>query len=342
MSRRDTWTGLAPTARIVTAMTDRSDRFRGCLLGGALGDALGAPVEFDATDAILARFGPGGVDRLVPAYGILGAVTDDTQMAMATADGLLRARRGEADGDAVAAVRLAYLDWYAAQTGHPPSDRPLYGEPWMRASRAPGTTCLSALGAGAHGAVAHPINTSKGCGGVMRVAPVGLACDEPFRVGAAVAALTHGHPSGYLPAGVLAALVASLVHDGASLREAVPAARAELVRWPGHEETAAALDAAVMCASQGRPQPEDLERLGGGWTGEEALAIALGCALACGDDVRGALTAAVTHSGDSDSTGAICGNLLGAAFGVAALPGDWLADLEGAATITHLADELAS
>lgn len=63
------------------------DRYQGCLLGGAVGDALGAPLEFMRRSEILQAFGPKGITDLVPAYGKLGAITDDTQMTLFTAEG---------------------------------------------------------------------------------------------------------------------------------------------------------------------------------------------------------------------------------------------------------------
>jgi ADP-ribosylglycohydrolase len=68
-----------------------SNRCRGCLLGGAVGDALGAPVEFMSHSQIVSRFGPHGIRDFAPAYGRTGAITDDTQMTLFTAEGLRRA-----------------------------------------------------------------------------------------------------------------------------------------------------------------------------------------------------------------------------------------------------------
>jgi ADP-ribosyl-[dinitrogen reductase] hydrolase len=75
----------------MTTEPNRLDRIRGCLLGGAVGDALGAPVEFMSTDEIRAAFGPDGIEEFAFAYGRRGAVTDDTQMTLFTAEGLIRA-----------------------------------------------------------------------------------------------------------------------------------------------------------------------------------------------------------------------------------------------------------
>ncbi len=62
--------------------TDMRKRFHGCLIGGAVGDALGAPVEFMGHSEIVRRFGSGGIRDFVPAYGRAGVITDDTQDAV--------------------------------------------------------------------------------------------------------------------------------------------------------------------------------------------------------------------------------------------------------------------
>lgn len=89
--------------------------------------------------------------------------------------------------------------------------------------RAPGNSCLSALRSGRKGTMDNPVNNSKGCGGVMRMAPVGLACkdaEKAFQIGCQCAAITHGHPTGYLAAGTLAALISRIISDD-SLTEAI-------------------------------------------------------------------------------------------------------------------------
>lgn len=330
-------------------MTPRS-RYRGCLLAGAVGDALGAPVEFWSLARIREACGPEGVTGYLPLGGRRGLVTDDTQMTLFTAEGLVRAHeRGRTKGivHVPEMVHDAYLRWLQTQgerSAHPRFGRPARGGlidvPAMHARRAPGNTCLSALRGAEMGRPDRPLNDSKGCGGVMRAAPVGLSwVEDPFRIGCEISALTHGHPSGWLTAGVLARLIRDLV-DGAGLDGALDHAVAELRSWPGNDETLAAIEAARRLARTAAPVPETVERLGGGWVAEEALAIALFCALAHPDDLRAALRLAVTHSGDSDSTGALTGNLLGAHLGDSALPADWLAPLELRAEITALADTL--
>jgi len=325
-----------------------TSRFRGCLLGGAVGDALGAPVEFLSLAEIRERFGPAGIAEFAPAFGLLGAITDDTQMTLFTAEGLLRATvRWEDRGicHVPSVVRLAYLRWLMTQgfSPHPSqtvmADGWLSGIPALKSRRAPGRTCVTALESERFGTVEGPLNQSKGCGGVMRMAPVGLVANDPFRLGCDLAALTHGHPSGFLAAGCLARLIFGLVR-GASLTEALAAARAELVTRPDHAEVEQALAAAVAAAASGPQSAEAVERLGAGWVAEEALAIAVYCSLVHQGDFAAGVRLAVNHGGDSDSTGAIAGNILGTLLGVEAIPAGWLASLELRDEITELADDL--
>ncbi len=330
-------------------------RFLGCLLGGAVGDALGAPVEFMKRPEILARFGRSGLRCYAPAYGGLGRITDDTQMTLFTAEGLLRGWvRGRLKGttDYPTVTAFAYLRWLHTQGERPHASLPtvepgwLIGRSALHSRRGPGNTCLSALRA-----VRTPgmpaDNGSKGCGGVMRVAPVGLfgwalrdraTPSEVFRLASDLAALTHGHPTGSLAAGVLAVLVMALV-DGATLEDALAASKTCLRQERGHEETLHALERAEQLSESGMPHLDALRLLGEGWVAEEALAISIYCTRVARNFRHGVLLA-VNHDGDSDSTGAITGNLLGAMLGVRRIPGQWLEPLELRETISEVALDL--
>ncbi|MFW6055833.1 MAG: ADP-ribosylglycohydrolase family protein [Chloroflexota bacterium] len=310
----------------------RQEQYEGCLLGLALGDALGAPVEFLELTEIRREYGPEGITGLERWREFRpGSFTDDTQMSLATARGCIDAYLALRHGDTWRPARMIYgryLAWLKTQE-----------IPYM--NRAPGSTCLWALRSGRAGTIMSPINSRKGCGGVMRAAPAGLAFPpaQAFIYGAEFAALTHGHPSGYLPAGVLADVVARLL-EGCELAEAVERASTDLVRWPGHEETLASVQDAVSLAAAGMSPAAAIQRLGGGWVGEEALAISLYCALSFADDWEGGVLAAVNHSGDSDSTGCITGAVLGTKLGCGALPDPWLNELESASGIRALAADL--
>jgi ADP-ribosylglycohydrolase len=330
---------------------DFRSRVRGCLLGGAIGDALGAGVEFDSLDAIRAAHGPQGVTDYVPAYGRRGAVTDDTQMTLFTVDGLIRAhvRRDTGAWHPPTDVHAAYRRWAATQRDWGPDERRtedgwLARQEWLYSRRAPGRACLTGLADSRMGTLDAPKNPdSKGCGTVMRSAPFGLLVGwEPqlvFQLAVECAAQTHGHPTGCLAAGAFAVVVHTVAR-GESLDAAVQRALVHLAAHPGHEETTDALKQALGAVRQGLPTAERVESLGEGWTAEEALAMGVYCALVA-EDVRHGLLLAVNHGGDSDSTGSICGNLLGVMHGETALPPNWVAELEGRATILELADDFA-
>ncbi|MGW5381877.1 ADP-ribosylglycohydrolase family protein [Nocardia sp. NPDC003963] len=329
------------------------DRVRGTLVGGAIGDALGWPIEFLSLHNIYGRYGATGVTGFLagPQPDAPQAITDDTQMTLFTAEGLLRC---PPDADPVPVLRRAYLRWLRTQQEPRPDPRPdgwLAGLPFLYAVRAPGNACMSGLRRqsagllpprpfGEHG----PVNPdSKGCGTVMRSAPFGLTgagAENAFTTAARCAQLTHGHPTGYIAAGAFATLIDRLV-TGTALPAALDETLGYLRTVPGAEETIEALSRAVALAAE-PATPEGVERVGQGWVAEECLAIAVYCALHAEQtgDLRTALLLSVNHSGDSDSTGAVAGNLLGARHGLAALPADWVGPVEGRDVSIQVADDL--
>jgi ADP-ribosylglycohydrolase len=190
----------------------------------------------------------------------------------------------------------------------------------------------------------RPVNSSKGCGGLMRIAPVGLFVGEPagaFELGCRIAALTHGHPSGYLAAGALAHLTASLL-SGARLESALEDLGDLLKRQRHHEECASALERGIRAASERDASAEVAESLGAGWVAEEALAIGVYAALAARGDFERGVRLAVNHSGDSDSTGAVAGTILGTMLGKEGIPSRYLERLELAGAIEEIARDLAT
>ncbi|WP_198586897.1 ADP-ribosylglycohydrolase family protein [Glycomyces xiaoerkulensis] len=317
----------------MTAPTTPRDRILGCLIGGAVGDALGAQVEFDPWPQIRHEWGPDGVTELRFPY-----ITDDTQMTLFTIEGLLEA----AEGAEFDSVRRAYLRWYDTQTTPMPpmGARGLAGEPWLYMRRAPGNACLSGLARGGERGV-NP--DSKGCGTVMRSAPFGLLAPTPeraYELAADCSAITHGHRTAGVAAGALAMTVAHLLR-GERAQKAVSHTMLHLRRNLDRSETVDAMQRAYELAGNEPPGPNSCAPLGEGWVAEEALAIAVYCLLGT-DDARTALIASVSHGGDSDSTGAILGNLLGAAYGHAAIPADWVGTVEGRDTIAALADRISA
>lgn len=106
-----------------------------------------------------------------------------------------------------------------------------------------------------------------------------------------------------------------------------------------HEETLFAIENAIRLAGSDKNAQQAIKSLGEGWIAEEALAIALYCALR-NSDIKKALIMSINHDGDSDSTGAICGNILGAAYGISALPKEWIENVELKDLIINIANKL--
>lgn len=329
----------------------------GCLMGGAVGDALGTPVEFLRWNEIKGRYGNEGIQYPETDFQQgLTLVSDDTQMTLFTANGLLmydtrRALAEEASPEAC--IYAAYRDWYHCQCS---AGIPRDNHSWlsdlqeMHARRAPGNTCLSALGNAEPGSVESPINNSKGCGGIMRVAPIALWADGRFtieeadRLGAEAAALTHGHPLGYMPAAALVDVIGRLLAGTTDMYAAVAdcrdAMKAIYPDDPYLGELLRIMDQAVALSGNGAGDVENINAIGEGWTGEEALGIALYSSLKYQDDFSKAVIVAVNHSGDSDSTGAIAGNIVGARLGCEAIDDRWLRNLEMKDAIHEISKDL--
>ena len=376
------------------------DAIRGCMFGGAAGDALGYPVEFYDEARIESEFGKAGIQeyRLDGATG-KALLSDDTQMSLFTANGVLieRSRMQESGISKQISdyVERTYLDWLKTQTltfeevqkmdkGHAKNVVSWLCEvPELFSRRSPGNTCLSALklheeyrrkiDSKRSGTafsleeynkyypfetdyIGTPINDSKGCGGVMRVAPIGLAFDSYYGEtdnlawldwqGAACAAVTHGHPLGYLPAAILVHIISRAVfgEKGCTLPEIIKDAQKTVgARFKGFEhldEMNALLDRAVELAGNTADDLSNIHSLGEGWVAEEALAIAVYCSVRYHDDFTKAVTAAVNHKGDSDSTGAITGNIVGAMVGYDAIEDKWKKNLELSDVILEMADDM--
>lgn len=333
-------------------MRKRLDKVQGCLVGGAVGDALGYAVEFLSYGQIVGRYGCNGIQEYTLRHGV-AQISDDTQMTLFTANGLLCAdakKRPYVD-----AIAQCYREWYMTQYLRKPQAG--LKSAWLSwvselySPRAPGGTCLSAIEAGCNGTIEAPINGSKGCGGVMRVAPVGAylagkaSLAEIALVGAQAAALTHGHELGYIPGALLAYIVGRVTVDDCTLRTAVADGKdtmKKLFENAKHlPEFLQRIDRAMALSETETHDLAAFEILGEGWCGDEALAVAIYCALKYEQDFAAAVTAAVNHNGDSDSTGAITGNILGAYLGLSAIPKAYLENLELLDVILEIGEDLA-
>ena len=351
------------------------DKIQGALFGGAVGDALGFPIEFLPEEDIFFRYGEEGIQeyKLDKSSG-KALISDDTQMSLFTANGILVGdTRGALRGISAAPhayIADAYQDWLITQEStfeegsatkrysFPGGVSWLLDVPELYHRRAPGTTCVSALetqkikGRKSVGTIKNHINNSKGCGGIMRVAPFALK-HYPFTTskdldleGAEIAAITHGHSLGYMPAAVLVHIIRNIVYSSrpAPLKEIILEARdfvSEIFADDWHISTLTSIiNRAVELSENNDFDLDNIHRIGAGWVAEETLGIALYCSLRHQDDFSAGIIAAVNHSGDSDSTGAVTGNILGALLGYHAIEEKWKNNLELSDVILEMATDL--
>lgn len=357
LSTRNIFAGEYPSDKYGEKEEERKRRvkdcIRGSLMAGAAGDALGYPVEFMSRNAILARYGDKGITEFKLDSDGKALVSDDTQMALFTANGMLmgltRGYMRGIGGDPKDYVGGAYIDWYYTQTVNKVSERDDFHYTWLRDlpelahRRAPGITCLNAC----ESLLAHRDveNNSKGCGGIMRVAPMGLF-DASFKesggsgfyyktvylaeAGAHIARVTHLHPLGYLPAALMTLLLSRIVpltpdEVKESIIDIINGGLDVMMNMYGNDyakykEYLRTLTLkAVNLAHSNISDIQAIMQLGEGWTAEEAWAISLYCVIRHIDNMKEAIIAAVNHDGDSDSTGSITGNIMGAIYGYEAI-----------------------
>lgn len=321
------------------------DRFRGSILGLAVGDALGHPTEFISNlGSIRARWPPYGVTGFEPSgRHAPGTFTDDTQMAISVARALCRVGRRDLD-TLMGVMGVEFVAWASSPDNN----------------RAPGNTCLQGCRNLARRVPWREagVRGSKGSGAAMRAAPVGLYhaddLDALVRVAAAQSALTHAHPTGVASGVAAAAPIAHLLRGG-ELREVFSFARACLDRLTpgilidvgcdagmvesiGVSEMTAALKRAEDAVEH---EADDVcALLGGAWIGEEAVSAALWCVLRAGGEFSGAVLRAANSSGDSDSIACIAGGIAGAWGGVEAIPPVWRGQVEKAPVLDALAHAL--
>jgi len=338
--------------------SQKIDKVRGSMIGGAIGDALGYQIEFDRDVE------PRAVTQFTDGVGI---ISDDTQMTLFTACGLLwRNTRQYLRGIAVLppeAVYLAYLDWLDTQQ-KPNSNHVsvswIKNIPKLNIMRDPGMTCLGALSSGKSGTLKDPINDSKGCGGVMRIAPIALCLTEDVvgEFSAKSCALTHGHPLAILSAYVLGYLIYYALNEK-PIEEAVKISIQKMNNWTIEKisssqepleinyrnekaELTKLFDKAISLALSDIEDQHAIRQLGEGWVAEEAVAIAIYCSLKYQNNFKEAIIAAANHDGDSDSTASITGNIVGARVGYDNIPDYYKDNVELKDIILEIADDLAS
>lgn len=338
------------------------DKCRGSLVGGAIGDALGYAVEFSSLHEIQKKYGDNGISEYELGGDGVAEFSDDTQMSLFTAEGLLTAM---AEGkifekEILPYIITAYEHWYYTQSRPPLA----MSKSWLtniRAlwnQRAPGMTCMSALHSISMPNSAPVVNDSKGCGGVMRVAPIGIFSgahpgtinlEHAGYLAGYAADVTHKHPLSTYSSMALAMIVADCIaHDNIDremfrfiVMERVFKLLGLYFKEDRHlAELRTLAQKALDLAVSDRADTDAIYILGEGWVAEETLAIAVFSVMRYLDDFEKCICCAVNHSGDSDSTGAVAGNIIGGILGYDAIPEKYKTNLELHDLLLSVADDL--
>lgn len=298
----------------------RADRWRGAMLGVALGDAVGAPFEgarhVDAAE----------VERWLSSSRLL-RWTDDTAMTLGLARSLV-----ECDGK----VDLQHLgDTFAADHRAEPWRGYGAGPPQVFAAAARGAPYIEAAATMFDGA------GSWGNGAAMRAVPCAIVggddLDRVADLARTQSLVTHAHPLAQDGAALLAMAVAAIAtsdHDDAQERiaDVIPLlATTEM-------QTAATLAVELGPTSD---VPAIVRELGHGQAAVEAVPAALAAFLGAPGAPREMLIHAVALGGDTDTIAAMAGALVGARVGSAGLPRDLLERLEARKELAQLAVSLA-
>ncbi len=339
-------------------MANRS-AYRGCLLGLAVGDAMGYTVDDRSLEQICADYGPEGLlgYDLVNGYA---DVTSYTQLAAFACNGLLLGlTRGQMQGVMAPYVRyiaMAEREWAQTQRY---SGNPAKCFCWVsrerefRGRRCMDTRMLDTLSQGKAGSMEEPVNRFVTPGAMTVAIPVGMFFnplrtdrEEISRLGAEAVALTHGGAQAFLSGGALAYMISRIIWDGMPDLKALVTETGEVLQEQFGREYAQAAQvrdalnlALRLAASHNISCSEAMEQLRC-TTVPEILAGGVYAAVCHPNNFDAAMITAVNHSGCSAAVGAVAGAILGAKLGEEEIPEFYLEPLESADLLRELADDV--
>lgn len=334
-------------------------QYRGCLLGLAVGDAMGLAVDKKSYEEICRDYGPNGL----LGYDLTGGnaeVSSYTQIAAFSCNGLLLSvTRGRVEGNGIPYARyiaVAMDEWCQTQRY---ARFPNKMRCWvshveqLRRRKCLDARTLDVLSRGAMGSIASPASKLDTPGALTAAVPVGLffypermEIPQVGLLGAQALALTHGDPATFLCGAVLAYVIAGIIQDRDVPLEDHFTNAAQAVgyqfgrKFPQANRLKELVERVVAKAAAPGEDPGAVMETLGCDTCERALLGAMYAALVCRGDFDRAMILAVNHSGRSAAVGAVTGAVLGAYLGEEALPDFYLESLEPASVLSTLAEDL--
>ena len=305
---------------------------RSMLLGLAVGDALGVPVEFEYRETLKDRPVTG-----MTAFGTwrqpAGTWSDDTSLTVATMESLSR-RKCVDFGD----IAENFLRWYANEEFTATGRRFDIGNTTRASIVRYSRKILSPTKCGASD------ENSNGNGSLMRILPAvlylfgtrGKIADDELKLIHDFSALTHAHAVSKMSCGIYALIVAQVL-DGQSISDAFDAGIANAKIFYGSD---ADFGHFARLTDENFAALTENEISSSGYV-VDTLEAALWCLLNTGDFKSLALTA-VNLGGDTDTVAAVACGLGGLVYGVENIPVDWLDTLKRRAWLEKIADDFAA
>lgn len=341
-------------------MENRLSAYKGCLLGLAIGDAMGYTIDHKTLTQIREDYGPNGLLGYDLANGYADT-TSYTQIAAYVCNGLLFGMtRGQLRGVMAPCVRyiaMAEKEWARHQGYRKDPTAVDYcwvsGADGLQARRCMDTLMLDTLNRNDLGTMEEQRNRYQGPGSLTAAVPVGLFFDpqrmgreEIQRLGAEAVALTHGNPAAFLTGAALAHIISRIAWDGetdlrALVRETINMLQNTFGR--AYKQTAEVCQslrmALALSISPNMNQTEAMEQLDCS-SAPKVLAGALYSCILHPKSVDEAVITAVNHSGYSAAVGAVAGAIQGAVLGCDAMPEFYLDCLEVRDTLQELAMDM--
>lgn len=335
-------------------MDAKTAAYRGCLLGLAVGDAMGCSVDKKSWDEICQDYGPNGLLGYDLVNGC-AEVTSYTQYPAFLCNAmLLGAMRGNAS------LYTKYLNLGAREWAKSQQFRSgektycwLSHIPEIRRKQCMDTRLLDALTREVLGTPEKPVFRSTSPTALTAAIAAGLSRDSArldleglADLGAAAVAFTHGEPEAFLSGAFLAIMIARLLQDSSRplidlyRQTCQDIMRLYFDRYPQAETVTDLIQQAITLTKDPELSPLAAMTLLGCTTAAECLAGAVYASIIHMANFDEAMIASVNHSGRSAAVGAITGALLGARLGVEALPDFYLESLECVDVLSELADDL--
>ena len=341
-------------------MAKRLSAYKGCLLGLAVGDAMGRPVNQWTMGEIREAYGPEGL-RGFDCLNGYASVTAYTQIAAYAVNGLLLGlTRGQLKGEMAPYVRyicVAETEW-ARQQSYTRFQKPFFcwvgDDEVMKARRTRDNLLVDTLLQNRVGTMEEPRNKREGASALPAAVAVGMfyekgriSREELRRLGAETVALTHGTPAAFLTGAALSHIVSRVLYDGESdlaalIKETIDVMHAQFSRdysQPAGAVCQAMQTALSLSVSPAVSEPDAMEQL----NCDDAAKVLAGALYAClmhPDDIEAALITAVNHSGKSSAVASVTGAILGAMLGDRSLREFFLPDLEPIRCLEPLAVDL--